>query len=812
MKGEIFVVNFKKNSLSDQKERYGKAFLIAFGTIVLAFLPFLLMNKGCFIYMGDYNAQQIPFYMSAHRAVRSGAVLWDWYTDLGANFIGSYTYYMLGSPFFWLMLPFPTSWVPYLLGPVLALKIGCAAVTAYAYIRRRASANAACIGGVLYALSGWSIYNIYFNQFHESMIVFPLLLLAMDKKMEDGKKGLFALTVALAAITNYYFFFGMAIFAVLYWLCKTVTKEWAFHWKQFLGLLLEAVLGVMIAATYLIPSALAVFSMPRLGVKIHGVNTVVYNSWKTYAHILYSVLFAPEAPAIPVSFEEAGTAWSSTSAWLPVFGIVFALAWMNRNRKKSNTVLFLLCAVFAFVPVLNSVFNLFDINVYMRWYYMPVLLLCCMTAQAIDSPEECRFGIPYKITLGLMTLFVLVFGFWPSKNSDGSWRLGLYKAATEEMSYSTRFWFFVVISMLSMLFLALLIVYLRKNKEKFYRYATVLVSLIAFGTTFVTVAFGKSCTYNANSYYVDKLINGTVSLPVTDRDRISAIVNDNNDGMYLGYRTDSAFHSIVPTSIIELYQFLGENYTVSRRMDGDKTALMSLVGTKYLLSDPENTFFLEFDNGNDYYSEKSEVKEKYGTVLHAGCVKIGEQNGYEIYENQYQIPMGVLYAKFVSYSEAEKLPEEYRDDLMLKTLILPDEYISAHRNTTLKSMTELTDITTLQFTEVSYFEDAMALAENSIESFAITKTGFNATSSSAKDEMVFFAVPYDSGWTATVDGRPVEIVRSNAGFMSVAVSGGTHNIEFHYFTPGLKVGLITSGIGIILLVVYWIVSKKKNRV
>lgn len=801
----------RKSTLGGQKEQYGKVFLIAFGTIMLAFLPFLLINKGCFVYMGDYNAQQIPFYMSAHRAIRSGAGLWDWYTDLGANFIGSYTYYMLGSPFFWLMLLFPTSWVPYLLGPVLALKIGCAAVAAYAYIRRRASVDAACIGGILYALSGWSIYNIYFNQFHESMIVFPLLLLAMDRKMEDGKKGLFALVVALSAITNYYFFFGMAIFAILYWLCKTVTKEWTFHWKQFLGLFLEAILGVMIAAAYLLPSALAVFSMPRLGVKIHGVNMVVYNSWKTYVHILYSVLFAPEAPAIPVSFEEAGTAWSSTSAWLPVFGIVFALAWMNRNRKKSTTVLFGLCGFFAFIPVLNSVFNLFDINVYMRWYYMPVLLLCCMTAQAMDKPEEYRFGVPYKIILGCMALFVLIFGFWPSKNDDGTWRLGLYKAPTEEMSYGTRFWFFVIVSLLSMLFLALLIVYLRKNKERFYRYAVVFVSLIAFGTTFVTVAFGKACTYNANTYYVDKLINGTVELPVTDRDRISAIVNDNNDGMYLGYRTDSAFHSIVPASIIELYQFLGENYTVSRRMDGDKTALMSLVGTKYLLSDPENTFFLEFDNGNDYYSEKEEVKEKYGVVLHAGCIKIGEQNGYDIYENQYQIPMGITYSAFVSYSEAEKLPEEYRDDLMLKALILPDEYISVYRHTVLKDMEELTDVASLQFSEETYFDDATALRNNAIEAFEITKTGFTAKASTEKDTMVFFAVPYDSGWTATVDGKPAEIVRSNAGFMSVAVTSGTHSIEFHYFTPGLKVGLIVSCTGIVLLIAYWVIVRKTHK-
>ena len=47
--------------------------------------------------------------MLSNAAVKSGQTGWNWYTDLGSNFIGSYSFYTLGSPFFWLSLYFSRS-------------------------------------------------------------------------------------------------------------------------------------------------------------------------------------------------------------------------------------------------------------------------------------------------------------------------------------------------------------------------------------------------------------------------------------------------------------------------------------------------------------------------------------------------------------------------------------------------------------------------------------------------------------------------------------------------------------------------------
>lgn len=231
------------HSLRRPKSRAWHAFFIALAMAFLLFLPFLIIDKGLFIYYGDFNVQQIPFYRMAHDAVRSGNIFWNWNTDLGANFIGSYSFYLLGSPFFWLTLPFPSAAVPYLMAPLLMLKFALSSLTAYAYLRRFVRPDFAVMGGLLYAFSGFSIYNVFFNHFHEAIVYFPLMLLALEMYMKDGKRGFFAVTVFLSALSNYYFFIGQVFFLLIYWFVRMFSGDWDCSLSKFLWLLFEAVVG-----------------------------------------------------------------------------------------------------------------------------------------------------------------------------------------------------------------------------------------------------------------------------------------------------------------------------------------------------------------------------------------------------------------------------------------------------------------------------------------------------------------------------------------------------------------------------------------
>lgn len=73
------------------------------------------------------------------------------------------------------------------------------------------------------------------------------------------------------------------------------------------------------------------------------------------------------------------------------------------------------------------------------------------------------------------------------------------------------------------------------------------------------------------------------------------------------------------------------------------------------------------------------------------------------------------------------------------------------------------------------------------------------------ESLVFFSVPFDEGWSATVNGKPAEIEKVNAGFMAVAVPAGASEIRFEYRTPGLEAGLKITGGAALAAVIYIIV-------
>ena len=110
-------------------------FASSFLMYLIAILPILVQRGLPFFYYGDYNVQQIPFYILAHRAVRNGEFFWNWNVDLGGTMSGDFSFYLWGSPFFWITTLFPETAIPYLMPGLMAIKYGIAAAAAYILAR-----------------------------------------------------------------------------------------------------------------------------------------------------------------------------------------------------------------------------------------------------------------------------------------------------------------------------------------------------------------------------------------------------------------------------------------------------------------------------------------------------------------------------------------------------------------------------------------------------------------------------------------------------------------------------------------------------
>lgn len=240
---------------------------------MVAVLPLFIARGMPFFYYGDYNVQQIPFYAVAHRAIRSGNLLYLWNMDFGGSLIGSFSFYLLGSPFFWLTVPFPEEAIPYMMPFLMALKYGVCSMTAYIYIRRKVVRDdSAMIGALLYAFSGFNACNIVFNHFTDAVAFFPLYLLSFELLMEvdhhkdhwffipGGRKFVFfTLMTTLMAVINYYFFFGEVVFMIIYFVvCYVPGNRTRQILRMFLRALAGGTLGVLLGGFYILQAILGV--------------------------------------------------------------------------------------------------------------------------------------------------------------------------------------------------------------------------------------------------------------------------------------------------------------------------------------------------------------------------------------------------------------------------------------------------------------------------------------------------------------------------------------------------------------------------
>ena len=93
--------------------------------------------------------------------------------------------------------------------------------------------------------------------------------------------------------------------------------------------------------------------------------------------------------------------------------------------------------------------------------------------------------------------------------------------------------------------------------------------------------------------------------------------------------------------------------------------------------------------------------------------------------------------------------------------------------------------------------------------YSANKIVIRTTSDGPK--LLFLSDVFDSGWSATIDGKKTPVYRADYDFRAVAVPAGEHTIEYRYHPLGFRIGLILSTIsGIIILGLALWTHKQKN--
>lgn len=173
-----------------ERKYYARAFLYALAMAGVLLLPFVIIDRGFFVYYGDYNAQQMPFYKTCIEAVQSGNFGLELENRPRSEFRRLLQLLHAGKPVLLVRGAVPGGDIAYLMAPLLALKIALSSLFAFVFIRRFVTKpQNALIGGLLYAFSGYSMYNIFFNHFHEAIVFFPLLLIGLEEAVVNKRRG-----------------------------------------------------------------------------------------------------------------------------------------------------------------------------------------------------------------------------------------------------------------------------------------------------------------------------------------------------------------------------------------------------------------------------------------------------------------------------------------------------------------------------------------------------------------------------------------------------------------------------------------------
>ncbi len=356
----------------------------------------------------------------------------------------------------------------------------------------------AVIGALLYAFSGFQIYNVFFNHFHDSVAFFPLLLLGIEELVQNNRRGIFAFAVFITASVNYFFFAGEAVFCILYFVFRSSSESFKLTGKKFFWLVIEAVGGLLMSLVFFFPAVLSILGNNRLDRSFTSIKSAFLWTTKNqlytmrYGHIFQSFFFPPDIPSRPEFFggkdlsdtlQTHTTRWASNAAWVPLFGMSGVFAYMTNRRKSwlSKFIIFLVCC--ALVPVLNSLFVMGNTTYYARWMYMIVLML---VVASIISLENTSIKWNKGLVLNAVCCFLIMI---PSvvawKQIDGNWAL-------TRSSYPERIYISAFIAFGCIALSGFISTYIRGRKIRF----NYISALLCVGAIAYCVFLKIVCGYN----------------------------------------------------------------------------------------------------------------------------------------------------------------------------------------------------------------------------------------------------------------------------------------------------------------------------
>ena len=332
-----------------------------------------------------------------------------WNIGYGIDMFSNFAYYIFGDFPSFISIFFPYDKLDLAYEIIILLRIYLIGISFILYTKeKKYNNNLVVIGSLLYTFSSFSLFAMARHPyFLNSLIIFPIFLLSIEKFILDDNKIFFIFMVAILFISSFYFGYMLSIIIMIYGIIFAYK-----HYndkkkviKKAITALLYAIVGIMIAGVILLPTFEAFLNSPRTGGKLY----------------FYPLYYYPKLIASLISTENTGN-WSL----IGISSIILVTFPMFIKDKKRDNILLIFLAIL-FVPLLIPfIATIFDCMSFPnnRWAFVIPFIFSLITIEVLnkkiefDMKKSCMIIIVYILIIFLLRMkinigefFTIIFSF-----------------------------------------------------------------------------------------------------------------------------------------------------------------------------------------------------------------------------------------------------------------------------------------------------------------------------------------------------------------------------------------------------------------
>ena len=816
------------------------------GYIAAFFVPVVIMiiifaQRGIFPFgeesflRTDMYHQYAPFFSEfRHKLAEGGSLLYSWDIGLGVNFAALYAYY-LASPLNWLLILCPGKYVIEFMTAAIVLRIGLAGLSFTCYLRKRSGVSdfGACFFGIFYALSGYMAAYSWNIMWLDCIVLFPLILLGLEQLVREKKGLLYCISLALSILSNYYISIMICMFMVIYFAVLMVLDWENFKdgWGKCIGLFAGcSLLAGGLAAAVLLPEIFALQSTASGEMSFPQTVESYFSIVDMLARHIGNV-------QVEIGLEHWPNIYCGTAVLM-----LFLLYLVCRNislREKAVYCSLLLFFLTSFsVNVLNFIWHGFhypnSLPARQSFIYIALMLTVCF--QAYRNLDRFSDRSILAAFLGAVSFVLLSQKF---REGDEAYHFAVFYGAI----------FFLAV------YAGLMVLYRRRGQGERGRKRAALAALLTLFTVCVEAAVNTTCTSvtttSRTAYTADNEAVETLAASLKESADFYRIEKTDqrtkNDGAWMHFPSVSLFSSMAHADVTEFIKSLGcEGSTNAYSITGSTPFVDCLLSVKYAFYPREQSMdrleYVQDYQGTYLYANRyalplgfmipdimknewhlnmanpADVQNSLCSLFDAPDVlqeETGLGNGPSLIYTPEEA--GEYYAlvsnKQVKSASLKKGEEKDTFDNINRGYLIEVGMVEAGETLAFQNEEGNEDlgIRLYRYNEAGLEHVYRKLAESPLTLSVWEDDRLKGTVDAGMGGTLFTSIPYDKGWTVTVDGQERQPQELFGAFLGIELEPGSHVIECSYMPEGLKEGMMISLLCAAVLAAAVFISRRRRQ-